>query len=226
MSSLSIVIPALNEAAEIPFLARHLHAVAPGIEVVLVDGGSDDGTADAGHEAGFVVVEAERGRAAQMNAGAAAATGDQLLFLHADTRLPVGLAGAVARALNDPGVALGAFRFQLDERGPGLRVIEIGVRLRCRLLSLPLGDQGLFCRRATFEALGGFALYPFLEDMDFATRARALGSVRVLDEPAVTSARLYRERGLLRVTAWNWVVTQGFLWGWRPKPDSVRPGVR
>lgn len=224
MSRLSIVIPALNEAAELPFLARHLHAVAPGVDLVVVDGRSEDGTADVARGLGLRTLEAERGRAAQMNAGAAAVDGDQLLFLHVDTRLPVGVVPAVGRALADPAVRVGAFRFQLDQRGPGLRIIEVGVGLRCRLMSLPLGDQALFCRRAVFEELGGFSPLPFLEDMDFVARAR--GGVVVLDEPAITSARLYRDRGLLRVTAWNWWVTQRYLWGWRPGPGSTRPGLR
>lgn len=216
---LSIVVPALNEAARVAELASHLATVAPEAEVVLVDGGSDDGTAQAARKGGLTVIEAPRGRARQMNAGAAATSGDVILFLHADTLLPAGAAEAAVRACG-PGVALGAFGFRLDHRPVALKIIELGVWLRCRWGGLPLGDQALFLPRDVFDALGGYAPLPILEDMDLVTRARAHGRVVVLPQAVVTSARRWRERGVLRTTAENWWVTVRFALGWRPEQSG------
>ena len=204
-------------------LADHLRAVAPGVEVVVVDGGSDDGTADAARSAGLTVLQSAPGRSTQMNAGAAAATADLLLFLHADTLLPEGVGPLVERALADPAVSLGAFRFVLDRRGFSYGVIELGAGLRNRLAALPYGDQALFVRRATFDALGGFADLPILEDLDLVLRARALGRIAVLPEPAVTSSRRYTERGVFRLMLRHWWLTVRFRAGWRPGPaERVR----
>ncbi len=215
---LSIVVPVLNEAPLLPALARHLAAVAPRAERWLVDGGSTDGSAEVAERAGFSVIRAERGRWRQMNAGAEASRGDVLLFLHADTRLPVGASAAVERCLGS-GAAVGAFRLRLDDRRPSLRLMELGAGLRSRWMGLPLGDQALFCRRETFEALGGFADLPFLEDLDFVSRAARLGPVVTLPDPIVTSARVWAQRGVWRTMAWNGWVTARYLRGWRPRED-------
>ena len=218
---LSIVVPTLNEAARMGPLARHLRAVAPGVEVVVVDGASDDGTADAAREAGLRVVEDEptrRGRANQMNLGARRTAGDQLLFLHADTTLPAGVEAEVERTLADPTVALGAFMFRLDRRTLPLRLVEAGVRLRNRgPWALPYGDQAFFCRRQVFEALGGYAELPWMEDPELVLRARELGRVVVLEAEAVTSARAWQGRSVTRVTLRNWFTITRFLLGWRPR---------
>lgn len=210
---LSIVVPTLNEAERVGLLGRHLGAVAPGVEVVVVDGGSTDGTPAAARAAGLTVVEASRpGRGVQMNEGAAVATGDHLLFLHADTALPVGVGGLVAGALADPAISLGAFTVRLDRQTAALAVIELGIRLRCRFGRLPFGDQALFLRRETFDALGGYRPI-FMEDADLVRRARALGGLVVLPAEVVTSARRWEEHGVLRTTARNWVLTAKFLSG-------------
>ncbi len=214
--SLSIVVPALNEAGEIGRLARHLAAVTPAVEVVVVDGGSEDGTAEEARGEGLTVLRAPRGRATQMNAGAAATTGEHLLFLHADTRPPPSTARLIADALANPGVALGAFRFQADARTAGMRFIEFGCGLRNRWLRTPYGDQGLFLRRADFDRLGGYADLRILEDLDLVQRAKALGRVVVLDPPAVTSARKYLERGVLRTWSRHVVLAARYQLGWRP----------
>ncbi len=209
--TLSIVVPALNEAPRVGALARRLQAVAPYAEVVLVDGGSDDGTPAAARAAGLRVIEgAGRGRAVQMNAGAAATSGDQLIFLHADTALPVGVSRWVADTLADPDVALGAFALRLDRRTPALIAVEWGIALRCRLARLPYGDQALFLRRATFDALGGFRPGP-LEDPDLVRRAARLGRIVVRPEHVVTSARRWEEHGALRTTLRNWAVMGRFF---------------
>lgn len=216
--TLSIIVPALDEAPRVGLLRRHLAAVVPDAELWLVDGGSTDGTAESAEQAGFSVEWSECGRWRQMNAGVAAASGDTLLFLHADTMLPVGAAAAVERCLLE-GAAVGAFTFRLDDRRPSLRFMEIGVGLRSRWMGLPLGDQALFCRRQTFDVLGGFADLPFLEDMDFVDRARRHGPIVTLPDEVVTSARVWRARGVWRTMAWNWWVTARYRSGWRPERD-------
>jgi len=210
---LSIVIPTLNEVRRIELLARHLAAVVPDAEIVLVDGGSTDGTGAAAEGVGLRVIRpGTTGRGAQMNAGVEATTGDQLLFLHADTDLPVGAERAVADALADPDVAIGAFAVRLDHRSPGLAIIELGIHLRSRYGRMPYGDQALFCRRPTFDALGGYRTdLALMEDADLVRRAKTLGRVEVLDREVVTSARRWREHGVLKVTAWNWWMTARFL---------------
>ena len=217
---LSIVIPTLNEAGRMGPLARHLRAVAPEAEVVVVDGASPDGTAAAAREAGLRVVQDprdRRGRAIQMNLGAKETSGEQLLFLHADTVLPVGCEWLVSTALADPAVALGAFGFRLDRRTLPLRLVELGVGLRNRgPRPLPYGDQALFCRRETFDALGGYAELPWMEDPDLVLRARRLGRVVVLRADAVTSARAWEGRSALAVTLRNWATIVRFHLGWRP----------
>ncbi|MCP4872697.1 MAG: glycosyltransferase family 2 protein [Proteobacteria bacterium] len=209
---LSIVVPALNEADRIGPLLRHLHAVAPGADVVVSDGGSEDGTVAEASAGGAQVISGGPGRGLQMNAGAAAAVGDQLLFLHADTALPVGVAGLVERALEDSDVALGAFTLRFDQRSAGLALIEKGVRVRSRAARLPFGDQALFLRRAVFDALGGYR-DQFMEDADLVRRARSHGRLAVLPDEVVTSARAWRERGLVRTTARNWYWTARFVVG-------------
>lgn len=216
MQTLSIVVPVLREADQVGSLARHLAAVVPGVEVVLVDGGSDDQTVERAQAAGLRVVVAPAGRGSQMNAGAATTSGDYLLFLHADTRPPPSTRELVARTLADPAVALGAFRYQVDDRTFGMRLIEWGCAQRIRLFHTPYGDQGLFLRRRDFEQLGGYRQMSHLEDLDLVHRAKQLGRVVVLDPPAVTSARKYRERGVVRTWVKHFGLAAGFGLGWRP----------
>jgi len=144
------------------------------------------------------VIEGLRGRAAQMNAGAARASGEHLLFLHADTVPPRGWVPLVRASLDRAEVAAGAFGFSLEGEFPATRFIERLVDLRCRLFSLPYGDQGLFLRRDLFEALDGFPEQPILEDLALMRRLRRLGEIDVLQERAATSERRWREGGVLR----------------------------
>lgn len=201
-TSLAVVIPVLNEAARLPSLIRWLRS--EGAEVIVADGGSVDGSRAIARSEGATVVKARRGRASQLNAGAAAAHADALLFLHADTRPPEGFVRLVLGELTArPGLAVGAFRFSLAARSGALRIIEAGTRLRSSVAHMPYGDQGLFCRRVVFEALGGFPALPVMEDYEFVLRAKRAGSVRVLPETAVTSDRRWREHGPWRWTALN-----------------------
>jgi rSAM/selenodomain-associated transferase 2 len=145
--------------------------------------------------------ESDRGRANQMNAGAAVAHRRWLLFLHADTQLPPGWPSAIDAAERDPRIAAGCFRFALDSPSPAARLIERGVRLRVDWLGLPYGDQGLFVRRDIFRVIGGYADLPIMEDVDLVRRLRARGRLFRSALPAVTSARTWERDGWLRRTA-------------------------
>lgn len=209
---ISVVIPALEEAGRIGPLVADLTSV-PGVEVIVADGGSADGTSVAAAACGARLVAGRRGRASQMNAGAAAATGGILLFLHADTRLPVGWAAAVRALLANPAVVGGAFSFSTDSKRPGMRLIEAATNWRGRSFGILFGDQAIFARRAEFAAVGGFPDQPLMEDFELARRLRRRGKVIVLAQRAVTSARRWEARGLLRNSLLNLVITGGYLAG-------------
>lgn len=202
---IAVVIPALNEAGRIEEAVRSaIPAPAPDrpdaleVEVVVVDGGSEDGTAERAAAAGARVLTSPRGRARQLGAGVRASRGDVVLFLHADTRLPRGYHRAVEEALGDPRTVGGAFRFRFDRHTPALRVIEWGARLRERLFRLPYGDQAVFVRRAVLEAIGGVPQVPIMEDLDLVREMKTRGGVARLPLPAVTSARRHLARGPVR----------------------------
>lgn len=206
---LSVVIPALDEAAHI---AAAIASVGAADEIVVVDGGSRDGTPELASAAGAQVLISAPGRGRQLALGAQAATGVWLVFLHADTRLDPGWAEALRRLPAD--VVGGAFRFTLDPPRRAHRVIEFGVDLRARGLGLPYGDQALFARRTTYQELGGFRPLPLMEDVDF---VRRLGRAGRLAFPAVrahTSARRFQQRGLLGTTLLNWSLLALYAAGW------------
>ena len=187
---ISVVIPALDEEERVAEAVRSVRGEA---EVIVVDGGSTDGTRDAASAAGARVIATERGRGLQLRAGASAARGEWLVFLHADTRLEAGWADAL-RAL-PAHVVGGAFRFALDAEGRAYRWLERGVALRCRLFRLPYGDQALFARRASYERVGGFRPLPLMEDVDFVRRLRRAGPLAFPPARAFTSARRFERRG-------------------------------
>jgi len=196
---LSVVIPALNAAAT---LGACLEAVRGADEIVVVDGGSTDGTPAIAESAGAHLVHSARGRGVQLAAGAAAATGDWLLFLHADTRLGPGWREAAERhRARRPGRAA-CFRFRLDAGEKRARLVEAGVALRVRLLGLPYGDQGLLLSRRLYEAVGGYRPLALMEDVDL---VRRIGGRRIarLGIDAVTSAERWRSGGWARRSGRN-----------------------
>ncbi len=195
LSGISAVIPVLNAAPLLPPLLGQLGALG---EVILADGGSTDGVAEL---TGPRLITAPRGRGSQLAAGAAAARGQWLLFLHADTRLEEGWEAAVGAALARPEVAH-HFRFALDDASPQARRLEAAVAWRCRWLALPYGDQGLLIARALYDAVGGYAPIPLMEDVDL---VRRLGRARLAALPAraVTSATRWRRDGWWRRSARN-----------------------
>ncbi len=196
-----MVIPALDEADTVA--GAIASARAPGAEVVVVDGGSRDGTTARAREAGARVITAPPGRARQLQAGFAATDAEAVIFLHADTWLPPGYADLVRRALAEPAVVGGAFGFRFRESGPALRVVEWGARLRSRWLRLPYGDQALFCRAVVLRRLGGVPQVPIMEDLDLVATLRRHGRFVLLPADATTSARRYLERGVARTVLRN-----------------------
>jgi rSAM/selenodomain-associated transferase 2 len=196
---LSIVIPALNAASS---LANCLQAVQAADEIVVVDGGSSDGTGTLAEAAGARVVSAERGRGSQLAAGAEAALGDWLLFLHADTVPGPAWHEAVLRHIARQPEQAAAFRFRLDDRSWQARLVERGVALRVALLGLAYGDQGLLISRALYRRVGGYRPLPLMEDVDLVRRI-GRRRLRVLGETAVTSAERWRRDGWLRRSARN-----------------------
>ena len=197
---LSVVIPALNAAATLPATLAALGSV-PG-EVVVVDGGSTDDTGQLAAALGARVVSAPRGRGAQLAAGIAAARGDWLLLLHADTRLAPGWAGTAYCLMVEGPSRAGYFRFALDSADPRARRLERAVAWRCRHLSLPYGDQGLLIARSLIDSIGGIRPLPLMEDVDL---VRRLGRRRLmgLDADAVTSAARWERDGWRRRSARN-----------------------
>ncbi|MEM7627432.1 MAG: TIGR04283 family arsenosugar biosynthesis glycosyltransferase [Planctomycetota bacterium] len=201
---LSVVIPAFNEASHLPATLSRLRAVGGArIEIIVADGGSTDATVALARARGAVVVNAPRGRGPQMNAGAAVATGDTLLFLHADTLLPEVFVEQINTVLARPGTAAGAFRLRIDGDSWRYRLIEWAVQRRGVRRGLPYGDQGLFMSAATFRGVGGFPQWPLLEDVDLVRRLGRVGRVRLADASVVTSDRGWAGRGPWRTTLVN-----------------------
>lgn len=193
---ISVVIPALNEAARLPRLLRALQAEPVDCETVVVDGGSEDGTAEAARAAGAaLVLSAPRGRGQQMAAGAAAARGSALLFLHADTAFPPGGLAALDALLRDrPEVVGGNYRLLFDGEDGFSRWLE-GFYAAIRRLGFWYGDSGVFVRRAAYEALGGVRPIAVMEDYDLVRRVRRAGpTVCLAESPLVTSSRRFEGR--------------------------------
>jgi rSAM/selenodomain-associated transferase 2 len=197
---LSIIVPILNEAKGIEPFLKHLLELDGDYEVIVVDGGSEDGTAEIASR--YVqVISAERGRAKQMNAGARETRGEVLLFLHADCRLPRGAIEAVEDALADTAYVGGCFTLSLDEDGLIYRLISLLTSLRMRLTCRMTGDEGIFVRREVFERMGGFREMALMEDWEFSGRLRSYGKVRQLPLKITASARRWKRWGVWR-TFW------------------------
>jgi rSAM/selenodomain-associated transferase 2 len=169
--------------------------------VIVVDGGSQDATVSIARSLTDVVIEAPRGRASQMNAGAAIATGDILWFLHVDSTLPDNAMGDILCLLNDPGVVGGCFRLRLPEQQWIYRVSDSLGNLGVEVFGFALGDHGIFCRRSAFVKAGGYPNVPILEDAEIYRKLRKRGRMRQLRAEIISSPRTYQRRGPYRVTA-------------------------
>jgi rSAM/selenodomain-associated transferase 2 len=214
-SNISIIIPARNEAESLDKFLPQLVSTA-GVEVIIVDGGSEDETVAVAKSLGAQALSTVSGKAAQMNTGAASAHGDILLFLHADTRLAPGFVDKVRYTLSQPGVAAGAFRLAIDSKGFGLRVIEWLANFRSRFLQMPYGDQGMFVTAEMFSNVGGYPAIPIMEDFELARRLKREGRIRILPLVATTSARRWEKLGVLRATLINQAIIIGYLFGLDP----------
>ena len=198
--------PALNEKAAIPAAIESVRRQRPH-EILVADGGSTDATVRVAGPLADRVLTAPRGRAAQMNAGAAAAAGDVLLFLHADCTLEDGAVAEAVRRLRSPRVAAGCFAMRVDADGYWFRSIDGCATARVRLTGIPYGDQGLFLTRKTFDRAGGFPPVRFMEDVLLGLRLRRLGRVVVARKRVFVSARRWRRVGVVRQTLRNWGFT-------------------
>jgi rSAM/selenodomain-associated transferase 2 len=202
---ISIIAPALNEETGIAATLANLRAQQPD-EIIVVDGGSTDDTL-ARATGADLVLKGPRGRAAQMNHGAAHATGDALLFLHADCQLEAGALDAVRRALAHSRTVAGCFRMRVCAEGLLYRSIDACATARVRLTGIIYGDQGLFLRRETFQAVGGFPLVRLMEDVLLSLRLRKLGRIEVVPRRIFVSPRRWQRQGIIRQTLRNWTLT-------------------
>ncbi len=202
---LSIIVPVLNEAQEMPrLLAALLPLMRSGCEVIIVDGGSVDGSAGMAQATGFTVLQSAPGRARQMNAGAKLAGGDALLFLHADTQLPEGAAQLVTHALMDELSMWGRFDVRISGQSRMLRVVSWLMNWRSCLTGIATGDQGMFMTRAVFEAVGGFPDQPLMEDIELSKQLRRFSRPACITRSVTTSGRRWETRGVWRTIFLMW----------------------
>jgi rSAM/selenodomain-associated transferase 2 len=212
---ISVIIPVLNEEKAIGPALAALTALKPH-EIIVVDGGSGDRTREIGAQAGAKVLLSGAGRARQMNRGALEATGDVLLFLHADTRLPASALRDIAAALGEPRYVGGRFDVELDSDRWLLKVVGRMISYRSRVTKVGTGDQALFVRRETFGELDGFPDTPLMEDIAFCRRLKQLGEVACLKSKVVTSARRWETDGVWRTIFRMWALKLFYLAGVSP----------
>jgi len=211
--TLSIVMPVLNEASMIEMAVARARAECD--ECIVVDGGSADATVSLAQGAGARVVQSERGRALQMNAGARQASSHALLFLHADCQLPIG-AGALVREQIARGAVWGRFDVNLSERRFSLSVVGRMMNLRSRLTGIATGDQGIFVSRLAFDEQGGYAAIALMEDIEFSQRMRRVARPVCLRAKMQVSARRWEHRGVARTVVQMWFLRAAYYFGASP----------
>ena len=217
--TVSIVVPALNEAARIEDCLRRLRRDFPDCELVVVDGGSTDETFDLAERHAHTVRSAA-GRATQMNAGAALITGDILWFIHVDCQIPAEALGLIRRAVLDPAVVGGGLQLSFDQRSLGLDYLAVSSNPRARRLHWIFGDQAMFVRRDVFESVGGFPELPLMEDLEMSRILRQRGRLAVLPATVTASARRLIEQGPWRMTVLMQLLKLQYLLG--VDPERIR----
>ncbi len=213
--AISIVIPTLNERGN---LAGNLASCHPpeDVEIIVVDGGSIDGTPELAQRPDVKLVISKPGRGKQMNVGARMAKGEIVLFLHGDTVLPQGYYPQIISVLEGEGVVAGAFRLSIDGKPVSLRIIENVVNLRARILQMPFGDQALFMKKSMFEQVGGFQEIPIMEDFDLVRELRKRGRIGIAEGAILTSGRRWERFGPWRTTLMNQIAIMAHLLGISP----------
>ncbi len=230
---ISIVIPTLNESNCLADTLQSIFdAVSNPIEIIVVDGGSIDNTVEIATEFGVQVLMCGNGRSYQMNAGAAVATGNLLMFLHGDTRVPIGFDRWVEEWSNlskslllkkDQSIA-GAFNLKINSDRSGLRWVEWGVKVRSKFFNLPYGDQALFLKATTFHELGGFPELPIMEDFVFVRSLSKRGKITIVPAAVTTSARRWEKQGIFKTTIINQIMILGYYLG--ISPDRLKQWYR
>jgi rSAM/selenodomain-associated transferase 2 len=212
---ISVVVPTLNEAQVVIGCLESLAPLrARGHELIVIDGGSEDGTPELARALADRVLAAPRGRALQMNAGAAQARGEALVFLHADVRLPEGADRMVLEAL--AARPWGRFDVELDSLRAPLALVGAMMNLRSRLTGIATGDQAIFVRRDVFEREGGYARIPLMEDIELSARLRRVGRPACLRARVLASARRWEARGALRTIVLMWRLRLAYFLGADP----------
>lgn len=212
---LSVILPVLNEENAIAQTLLSLET--PGVEVILVDGGSTDQTVEIAQKLGIkVIVSPESGRGVQMNIGANHASADTLLFLHADTYLPPNYPQLIQETLDQPQTVAGAFLLKINSKNKLLRIVEKGVNARSRFLQMPYGDQGIFLKKEIFNQSGGFPLLPVMEDFQFIKCLKKQGKIRLASASVLTSARRWEKVGVIKTTLINQMIIIGYFFGISP----------
>ena len=221
--SLSIIIPCLNEGAVI---GGALEALVPyrqrGVEIIVVDGGSNDDTLANAHDGADHVVSTARGRALQMNAGAALASGEIMLFLHADCRLPPSADALIMDGLRHARKSWGRFDVRLSRRSPVLRIVGELMNLRSRVSGIATGDQGIFINRTLFEAVGRFPEIPLMEDIELSRRLKRHARPLCIPDPVTVSARRWEKHGVLRTILLMWRLRLAYWCGADPRTLALR----
>ncbi|MGH7841450.1 MAG: TIGR04283 family arsenosugar biosynthesis glycosyltransferase [Candidatus Binataceae bacterium] len=213
---LAVVVPMLNEERAIASTLRAIRKGAPQAQIIAADGGSNDASVAIARTLADAVIVAACGRARQMNAGAVAAHGDALAFVHADTLVPADFADQIDAALCDPMIVGGRFDLRLDVTSPAYRLLGVLISWRSRIMRSATGDQAIFVRRELFEQLGGYRDIEICEDVDFVRRVRRVGRFACLHAEVIASARRWQTHGFLRTVLRMWIIKSLFLLGVSP----------
>lgn len=202
---ISIIMPVMNESEDLRSTLKHLH-LSPNEELIIVDGGSSDDTMAIASDFTDNVFQTKTGRASVMNYGVKRASGNLLLFLHADCILPENGFRMIREILNNNNIAAGAFRLGINSPGLRFRLIEVVANLRSRIAGLLYGDQGIFMRKETFNKVGGYANIPLMEDIEISGKLKNTGKLALVEPPIKASPRRWIEEGALHTTFRDWFI--------------------